>query len=252
MSEMWDSVAEAWEQNADYLDRQMASATERMLDAAHVSKGDDLLDLACDPGGAGLAAVPRVGPTGSVTLADDAPRMVAAAARRAAGLDLVTTLLCGQAEVPVADGTFNAVINRHGLMFAEDFVAAIREVVRVLKPGGRHATMTWDRRDDNPWLGLILDSVGEEFGVPFPPPLVRGPFSLDDPDVLGRVLEEGGLTDTRVERTAVAMPTDSLEDWWELVPRLAGPLAIALKGDGARHPGVDPRTGDSGGRLRRR
>lgn len=190
MSDIWDSVAEAWEENADFLDHQLEAATRVLLDAASVSQGDDLLDLACGPGGAGLAAVLRVGPSGMIVLADDAPRMVAAAARRAAGLDSVSTLLCGQAEIPVADETFDAVINRHGLMFAEDFAAAVSESARVLKPDGRYAAMTWDRRSDNPWLGLILDSVGEEFGTRFPPPQVRGPFSLDDPGLLTRVLEE--------------------------------------------------------------
>lgn len=81
MSDIWDSVAEVWEENADFLDHQLEAATRVLLDAASVSQGDDLLDLACGPGGAGLAAVPRVGPYGMIVLADDAPRMVAAAAR---------------------------------------------------------------------------------------------------------------------------------------------------------------------------
>ena len=59
-------------------------------------------------------------------------------------------------------------------------VAAVREAVRVLRPGGRYAAMTWDRRKANPWLGLVLDAVGEQFGVPFPPPGIQGPFSLSD------------------------------------------------------------------------
>ena len=59
--------------------------------------------------------------------------------------------------------------------------------------------MTWDRRDLNPWLGLVLDSVGEQFGVPFPPPTVRGTFSLDTAEELGSVLSNGGLQDVAVE-----------------------------------------------------
>jgi hypothetical protein len=40
--------------------------------------------------------------------------------------------------------------------------------------------MTWDRRELNPWLGLVLVAVSDQFGVPFPPPSVRGPFSLEN------------------------------------------------------------------------
>jgi hypothetical protein len=90
--------------------------------------------------------------------------------------------------------------------------------------------MTWDRRDANPWLGLVLDAVGEQFGVPFPPPTVAGPFALADADALAALLEEAGLDDVQVEAFATPMPAESLDAWWERVPQLAGPLAIALAG----------------------
>jgi SAM-dependent methyltransferase len=93
----------------------------------------------------------------------------------------------------MGDASFDAVICRHGLMFVEDPVTAVAEAARVLRPGGGYAAMTWDRRELNPWLGLVLDAVGDQFGVPFPPPDVRGPFSLDDVDELTSLLTAGGL-----------------------------------------------------------
>src|SRR5690606_38096887 len=79
----------------------------------------------------------------------------------------------------------------HGLMFADGPAAAVGEAVHVLRPHGRFAAMTWARRADNPWLGIVLDAVGAQFGMPFPPP--------------------------------------SLEAWWERVPQLAGPLGAMLE-----------------------
>jgi hypothetical protein len=67
-----------------------------------------------------------------------------------------------------------AVISRHGLVVVAEPVSAVAEAVSVLRPGGRYATMTWGPRESNPWLGLVLDAVGDQFGVPFPPPAVRG------------------------------------------------------------------------------
>ena len=90
MSDMWDSVADAWERNADFVDVQLAPATAVMLDAARIGAGDAVLDVAAGPGGAGIAAAARVGEPGRVVLSDDAPAMVEAAARRAAGLAQVT------------------------------------------------------------------------------------------------------------------------------------------------------------------
>lgn len=65
--------------------------------------------------------------------------------------------------------------------------------------------MTWDRRDASPWLGLVLDAVRAQFGVPFPPLNVRGPFSLDTRDVLMSVLRDGGLEDVTVEAMSAPM-----------------------------------------------
>jgi SAM-dependent methyltransferase len=156
--------------------------------------------------------------------------MVAAAGRRASAHRHVATAVFDQSAIAAEDARFDAVINRHGLMFAEDPVAAAREAARVLRPGGRYAVMTWGPREQNPWLGLILDAVGAQFGVPFPPPNVRGPVSLGDPALLASVLQDGGLIDVRIQAIATPMAADSLEAWWELVPKLAGPLALALAG----------------------
>ena len=230
VSDMWDSVADAWERNADFVDAQMAPATALMLDAAHVGAGDAVLDVAAGPGGAGIAAAARVGESGRVVLSDGAPAMVQAAARRAAGLPQVSTLVCDQGTIDAADENFDAVICRHGLMFVEPPGDAVREAVRVLRPGGRYAAMTWDTRAANPWLGLILDAVGEQFGVPFPPPHIPGPFSMDDPAKLADTLRSAGLDDVHVARVATPMHAASLEAWWDRVPQLAGPLALALAG----------------------
>src|ERR1039458_7998235 len=85
MSEMWNSVAPGWAANADFVDEHLAVATDALLDASGITEGDAVLELAAGPGGAGLRAAQRVRRKGSVVLSDDAPEMVAAAARRAIG-----------------------------------------------------------------------------------------------------------------------------------------------------------------------
>jgi ubiquinone/menaquinone biosynthesis C-methylase UbiE len=230
VSEIWDSVAANWEENADFVDTHMASATDQLLGATEVSSGDVVLDLACGPGGAGLAAAGLVGESGKVVLADVAPAMVEVALRRATGLSQVSGAVFDQGSIGAADASFDAVLCRHGLMFAEEPVEAVREAVRVLRPGGHYGAITWDSRAANPWLGLILDAVGEQFGVVFPPPNIAGPFSLDDRDRLLAVLQDAGLVEVAVKALVTPMPAQSLEAWWDRVPELAGPLAQALAG----------------------
>jgi SAM-dependent methyltransferase len=230
MSDMWNRVAGAWERNADFVDEHLEAATGALLDAAGVAEGQAVLDLAAGPGGAGLAAARRVGAGGRVVLADVAEEMVAAAARRANGRSEVDTLVCDQAAIAAEDASFDAVIVRHGLMFMPEPDASVAEAARVLRPGGRYAAMTWGPREANPWLGLILDAVGAQFGVTFPPPGVSGPFSLSDPDQLAGALRGGGLEDVEVEAIDTPMHAASIDDWWARVPGLAGPLAMALAG----------------------
>ena len=230
VSDMWDSTAPGWRANADFVDEQLAHATQSMLDAAHVGEGCRVLELAAGPGGAGLAAAHRVGPAGTVLLSDVSSEMIGVAAQRARGDRRVTTAVFDQSVADLEDAAFDVVICRHGLMFADDPVAAVAEVVRLLRPGGRYATMTWGRREQNPWLGLVLDAVSDQFGVPFPPPGIRGPFSLDDSEELARVLKAGGLHDVVVQTELTPMHAASLQEWWQRVPSLAGPLAIALAG----------------------
>jgi SAM-dependent methyltransferase len=227
---MWNSVACGWEASAEFIDGHLALPTETLLDAAAISAGDSVLELAAGPGGAGLAAAERVGGSGSVVLSDAAAEMIAVAQRRASASPQVSTAVFDQSKIDAEDGRFDAVISRHGLMFAEDPVVAVHEAARVLRDGGHYAAMTWGPRELNPWLGLVLDAVGEQFGVPFPPPNVRGPFSLGELQLLRSVLQEGGLVDVQVDTVAAPMRLASLEAWWEQVPKLAGPLAIALDG----------------------
>jgi ubiquinone/menaquinone biosynthesis C-methylase UbiE len=231
MAEIWDDVADGWEQNAERIDAHLAAATTALLDAARLGPGDAVLELACGPGSVGIGAAERVGEGGRVVLADVAPQMVAVAARRATGLPQLVTRVFGLEAIDAPDASFDAVLSRHGLMFATDPAAAVRETARVLRPGGRHVAMVWAARAENPWLGLVFDAVAAQFGLPsFPPPGLPGPFALDDPGTLGAALRDGGLVDVTVERLEAPFAVASVETWWTFVAQIAGPLVGALAG----------------------
>jgi ubiquinone/menaquinone biosynthesis C-methylase UbiE len=228
MAEMWDGVADAWERHTEFFDGQMAAATTALLDTLQITTGQAVLEVACGPGSLGIAAGPRVGDSGRVVMADVAPAMVAVAARRAASLPWASTAVFDQDDIDAPDDSFDAVVSRHGLMFTADPAVTVREACRVLKPGAGYGAIVWDAREANPWLGAAFDAVSEQFGVPFPPEGVRGPFSLDDPGLLEAALRDGGLRDVQVTRIATPMRRASVEDWWETTAQLAGPLTMAL------------------------
>jgi SAM-dependent methyltransferase len=163
-------------------------------------------------------------------VSDVAPEMVAIAARRAGerGLANVCTAVLDLEAIDQPDASFDAVLCREGLMFASDPALAVREMQRVLAPGGRLCVSVWGPRSRNPWLGLVLDAVGAQLGRPVPPPGVPGPFSLDDAAMVETLLEDAGLSDVTVTEVDTPMRVASLDEWWARTSSLAGPLAGLL------------------------
>jgi len=229
---MWAAVAPRWAEHAEYVDTRGAAVTEAMLDRAAPQPGERVLDLASGPGGMGLAAAERVGTSGEVIISDVVAEMTAIATARAAALGLtnVRTLVLDLERIDQPDRSFDVVLCREGLMFAADPAAATGEIGRVLRPGGRVALAVWGPRERNPWLALVLDVVSAQLGRPVPPPGIPGPFSLDDPERLGRLLSDAGLSGVVVSELEAPLRAGSFDEWWVRTSSLAGPLANVLAG----------------------
>lgn len=227
---MWAAVAPGWAEHADYVDERGAELTRLLLDIGAPRPGERVLELACGPGGLGLAAAPRVAPGGEVVLSDVAEEMTAIAAARASadGADNVATRVLDLENVDEPDGSYDVVLCREGLMFATDPARAANEIQRVLRPGGRAALAVWGPRERNPWLGIVFDVVSVQLGSPVPPPGIPGPFSLEDADRLAAILSAAGLADVTVRELAVPLRAASFEQWWTRTSALAGPLAKIL------------------------
>jgi ubiquinone/menaquinone biosynthesis C-methylase UbiE len=165
---MWASVAPSWGEHADLVEAHAAPITAAMLDAARPGAGDRVLELACGPGAVGIAAAERAG---EVVLSDIAEEMTAIAAARAAarGLTNVSTRVLDLEDIDEPDASYDVVLCREGLMLTLDPVAAMAEIRRVLRPGGRAAIAVWGPRERNPWLGILFDAVSAQLGTPIPP-----------------------------------------------------------------------------------
>ena len=227
---MWSAVAPAWAQHADYVDHTTAGITKALLELSVPQPGECVLEVACGPGGLGMAAAAMVGPTGHVVLSDVAVEMVELAGRRVAeaGLTNVRARVRDIEAIDEADGAFDIVLCREGLMFALDPAQAAREIHRVIRPDGRVALAVWGPRVRNPWLGIVLDCVSAQLGKPLPPPGMPGPFALEDAQRLADILKRAGLVDVMVTELESSLRTDSFEEWWERTSALAGPIANLL------------------------
>ncbi len=178
-----------------------AEWAEPVLSAAHVKPGNHVLDVACGTGVLARAACRRVGADGSVTGLDPNAGMLALAAQ----LDSTVEWRQGVAEsLPFPDSSFDAVVSQFGMMFFTDRLASIREMVRVLVPGGRLAVAVCDALENSPAYALEVEILDRLAGSAAADAL-RAPFVLGDPEELVALFKEGGASSPDVvTRTGTA------------------------------------------------
>jgi SAM-dependent methyltransferase len=123
----WEDAAAAWHAWGPTLEDWLGEATELMLDAAGVTTGSSVLDVAAGAGGQSLAAARRVGPAGQVLATDVSPATLghAAAAAATAGLTTVRTRELDGERLDVDPGAFDAVVCRLGLIYFPDQSGAL-------------------------------------------------------------------------------------------------------------------------------
>ena len=227
---MWASVADQWAEHADDADERGAHVAAAMLERVRLGPGERVLELACGPGGVGLAAAALVGASGEVVISDVVPAMAAIAAARAErwGLKNVRTYVLDLEAIDAPDERFDVVLCREGLMFATDPSRACAEIHRVLCAAGRTSIAVWGPRRENPWLGIVLDAVAAVTGHQVPPPGMPGPFALDDRSHLETILANAGFVDLTIELVPTPLRSPSFEAWWTRTTALAGPVASII------------------------
>jgi SAM-dependent methyltransferase len=104
--------------------------------------GERILDVGCGPGLYLPALRDAVGPEGTVVGVDASPQMAEAAARRCAGRDGVTILEGDATALPVPDASVDAALSVQVMEYVQDVPAALAELRRVVRVGGR--VLIWD------------------------------------------------------------------------------------------------------------
>lgn len=160
-----------------------------VADAAAIRSDDRVLDVACGTGVLAREAIARTGPAGVVAGVDASLGMLEVARRIAPAVDWRQ----GDAgSLPFPDQSFDVVVSQFGLMFFTDRRAAIREMLRVLAPGGRLAVAVWDALDHSPGYAAEVALVQRLAGDAAADAL-RAPFALGDRIRLASLFIDGGV-----------------------------------------------------------
>ncbi|MFB7662873.1 class I SAM-dependent methyltransferase [Kitasatospora sp. NPDC056138] len=185
--------------------RLCAHAVPALLDAAGVARGVRLLDVGTGPGTVAAAAGER---GARVTAVDADPGMVELAAAGAPRAEVRVAVL---PRLPFADGEFDAVTANFVVNHVEDPIAALAELRRVTRPGGRIAATIWPG-GPNPGMSLFDRALTE--GGAERPELPRVPVEFErDPDGFAGLLVRAGWPGARCREVRwVHRPAP--EEWW--------------------------------------
>jgi SAM-dependent methyltransferase len=194
--EAWDAIAALYDEYVAPGESDLALAGLRL---AGLRAGDTFLDVAAGTGGLSLPAA-RLGAT--VLATDWAPKMIEHFNARAGaeGLHAVGRVMDCHA-LDIADDTYDLTGSLFGVMLVPDQAQALREMVRVTKPGGRVLLVAYGDPDAfealHFFIGAVQAVVPEFQGPAEDEPLLE--FQIADPDVLRQRLANAGLRDVFVD-----------------------------------------------------
>ena len=226
----WAGLSVSWDRWDAVIMEQLRPVGEALVEALQVGDAQQHLDIAAGTGEPGLTVAARA-PRGRVVLTDLSPEMLTVASRRAAaqGAGNVETVVCSADDLPFPDGSFDSVSVRFGYMFFPDAAAATAEIARVLRPGGRVAASVWVRPEENPWTSIVMQAVAAEVALPAPDPDAPSMLRCAEPGCISAVFEGAGLRDVAEHDVAVALVTESAEQYWRMSSEHMSLAAAALK-----------------------
>jgi ubiquinone/menaquinone biosynthesis C-methylase UbiE len=213
--EAWDAIADGYDR---YVAPQEVDLANEALRLVGLQPGERFLDVAAGTGGLGLPAA-RLG--AQVLATDWSSAMIERfeARVREEGLSRAAgrVMDCHALELP--DDRFDVTGSQFGVMLVPDQPRALREMVRVTRPGGRVLVVAYGSPAELEFIQFFssaLTAVDPQFpGLPDDPPPLE--FQVSDPDVLRRRLTDAGLKDVRVERTAERPAFASGQEMWDWV-----------------------------------
>lgn len=166
----------------------------KIVDRVRIKRGERVLDLAC---GTGILAR-------EVAKRTEAPGLVTGLDPNAAMLEVAKDILPevewtqGVAESPpFSEQTFDAVVSQFGLMFFQNRAKALRQAMKVLRPGGRLAIAVWDVLERNPGYADEVALLERLAGAAAADAL-RAPFVLGDLGVLNELFTDAGVAAVEV------------------------------------------------------
>ncbi|NDP64689.1 methyltransferase domain-containing protein [Polaromonas sp.] len=227
----WDASASGWNQQTPAIRNWLAAPTATLLDEAQIGPGMRVLDIAAGAGDQTLDIARRVGEGGRVLATDISPAILQFASEnaRGAGLPQVQTQVCDAEDLLPGETGFDAAVCRLGLMLCPNPLGALRQMHRVLRPGGHAAVLVFSEPQRNPCIGILMTTACRHAGLAPRDPLTPGGLlSLGKPGLLQDYFSQAGFTDVATERMQAPFQLPSARDYLHFVRTSASPIVQIL------------------------
>lgn len=211
----------AFNSAADYFDAPALSFWnrfgQRTIDLIELQSGERVLDVCCGSGASAIPAAVQVGATGSVLGVDIAEALLELARKKSQqqGLKNIEFRCCDFSNLGLPSERFDAIVCVFGIFFLPDMEAAVAELWRMLRPGGKLAITSWGAQVFEPANRTFWSTIESER-----PDLYKQftPWDrIGDPAALRALLASSGATQVEVFAETDSHNLTTPEDWWTMV-----------------------------------
>ena len=261
MEDWTGEVGDRWLAHIDRFEGMLSLLHQRLADTIGPCSGEKVLDIGC---GGGPLAFMLAKTAEQVTGLDVAPQLISLADQRAAtsGRSNISFEIGDAASTIPDNSPFDRLVSAFGVMFFEDSQAAFQHLHSLANPEAALQFYAWAAPDRNPWMGLVMEVIGNHAELPERDPDEPGPFRFADADATRAMITEAGFSDVTVEPVEQLQPLGGLGasveeaidfvmaaldmdtlladqgiDRGPIVSELQGALAPHASGDGVMLPG---------------
>jgi ubiquinone/menaquinone biosynthesis C-methylase UbiE len=227
--ETWNKFSPGWKKWDDLTMDFLKPMGDEIIGLLDPKDTHAVLDVAAGTGEPGLTIATKLN-GGKVTITDLAEEMLAIARENATrrGITNIETRACDVCEMPFDDNTFDAISCRFGFMFFPDMLLAAKEMVRVLKPGGKIATSVWGIPEKNFWVTAVMGTIHKNMELPAPPPGAPGMFRCAKDGLISDLFSQAGLKNISQKEVAGKLNCLSTYVYWGMMTEVVAPVVAAL------------------------